>query len=338
MSQSSSPDYRYTGEAKYQPSLDTFDAEGRRYYPYFPGEELGKAVNLAIALELPLLLEGEPGCGKTRLASAIAYELTRRNTAFLKSKKQKWWDYQIWSVKSTSRAQDGLYTYDAVTRLMEAQLAGADQSLNPDEVQNLRDRVQNKSSYIAEGPLGKAFRNEQYRSVVLIDEIDKADTDFPNDLLDELDLEQPQYAIAETGETIEVPHKPIVLITSNKEKPLPDAFLRRCLYYFVNFPTEERLREIVNNRFPKRNKTQEKLIKTAIDRFLNEIRPMFENVPGSRAPGTSEFLAFMGALMQQPVTQAKKELAQLADPSGQALLGTLLKSWRDQEIFRQQSR
>lgn len=232
---SMSYDYTYTADAKYQPPQEgVTDDQGRWYYPYIPSKDLKQAVNLAIALQRPLLLEGEPGCGKTRLAGSIAYELTQKHLKKRGRAAQQWWDYQIWNVKSSSRARDGLYTYDAVARLRDAQLMGSNpqqlqEYLGEEESLQLKERLGDRKQYREYGPLGEALRNQELRSVVLIDEIDKADSDFPNDLLMELDTLG--FEIPETGEKAPPPkEKPIIIITSNREKPLPDPFLRRCLY------------------------------------------------------------------------------------------------------------
>lgn len=209
---------------KYQGRKQPSPEECERYglQPYLPSEPLIEAVNLTIFLKKrPLLLKGDPGCGKTRLAQAVAYELGL--------------PYEPWYIQSTTKARDGLYTYDAVGRLHDAQLARFDEEQ--------RSKVKNSSEYIEMGPLGRAFQNSQ-RTVVLIDEIDKADIDFPNDLLMELD--QGWFDVEETRERVWAKTKPIVLTTSNNEKDLPDAFLRRCLFYYMEFPPRDRLIEIIN--------------------------------------------------------------------------------------------
>jgi MoxR-like ATPase len=332
-------DYTYTGDDTYQPPQSgAVDNQGRRYYPYIPGDDLKEAVNLAIALKRPLLLEGEPGCGKTRLAGAIAYEFTQKYLAGQMDDKGEplWWDYQIWTVKSTLRARDGLYTYDAVARLRDAQLVGSDpkrlqEYLGEDESEYLKERLKDKTKYREFGSLGKALQAPKYRSIVLIDEIDKADSDFPNDLL--LELDQLCFEIPETGEKIPTPEdeqKPIILITSNREKPLPEPFLRRCLYFYVGFP-EKQLQEIIEKRFGKLKRGQEVLIADAIAHFY-EVRKLLERQPGSRPPGTSEILEFLTALKSLPLKQAKADLENLAERL--PLLGTLLKTKSDQDLYR----
>ena len=337
-------DYRYTGEV--QPAADgERDDRGRIYHPYLPSDALVEAVNLAIDLNRPLLLEGEPGCGKTRLAGAVAYELTQKNLAGQTDGESKWWPYYIWNVKSTSHARDGLYTYDAVARLRDAQLVGSDPErlqafLEPLEAQHLKQRLQDRRQYRSFGPLGQAILQETvgevlpakgYRPILLIDEIDKADSDFANDLL--LELDELRFEIPETGEDIPTPAcKPIVLITSNREKPLPEPFLRRCLYFYVTFPTKAQLEKIVETRFGADTATDE-LLEAALNRF-GEIREVLENRPGSRSPGTSEFLEFLTALRNKNAQDARSDLENLAERL--PLLGTLLKTQPDQELYRRE--
>jgi MoxR-like ATPase len=240
----------FTGQVQPQPG-EIY--KGRPIYPYLPSRELVNAVNLAIYLERPLFLRGEPGCGKTQLALAVAYKLGL--------------DFETWYVKSTSRAKDGLYIYDAVGRLRDAQLA-ASGVLTPDNKQRFED----PTSYIYLGPLGRAFENEN-PTVVLIDEIDKADIDFPNDLLLELDEKLIKVEEVRTGrQELEIRAKaaPIVFITSNDEKALPDPFLRRCLFHFIRFPNFEQIVQIVKARFPE---IAEELSEKSVSRFL-ELREL----------------------------------------------------------------
>lgn len=334
-------DYTFTADkSQYQPpQRGVSDPEGRVYYPYVPSKALKEAVNLAIALKRPLLLEGEPGCGKTRLAGAVVYEFTKK---YLKGKKDEqdnplWWDYYIWNVKSSSRARDGLYTFDAVARLRDAQLIGSDperlqQYLEKDEYESLAKRLRNKTLYRTFGPLGEALQQTEYRPIVLIDEIDKADSDFPNDLL--LELDEMRFEIPETGEKVPRPEqqtvKPIIIITSNREKPLPDPFLRRCLYFYVDFPDKDRLIDIITKRFGKLNRTQKQLVTVAIEHF-EEIRELLQDQPGSRPPGTSEILEFLTAIWDQPIEIALQEIKTLAKRS--PLLGILLKTRKAQQIY-----
>lgn len=211
-------DLIYTGETRWQ------SAER----PYLPEPGLVQAVNLAIVLERPLLLKGAPGSGKSSLAAAIAHELGQRHGVS--------WPFEVWPIRSTSQARDGLYSFDGVARLRDAQLAarGTAVDIHP-------------RRYMRLGPLGRAFTSPR-RAVVLIDNIDRADIDFPNDLLIELD--EKKFHVVETGEWIVAQTHPIVIVTSSDEKVLPPAFLRRCLFYYLEFPTRERFLEIMAARFP----------------------------------------------------------------------------------------
>ncbi|BAY45966.1 hypothetical protein SAMD00079811_35730 [Scytonema sp. HK-05] len=326
---------QYAGEPQ-PPQAGIKDLNQRVYYPYIPSEDLKEAVNLAISLNRPLLLEGEPGCGKTRLAGAVVYEFTQKYLGGQKDEngEQKWWDYYIWNIKSTTRARDGLYTYDAVARLRDAQLMGTDpqrleEFLGRYETKKLKTRLQNKKNYLEFGALGKALQEHSHRPILLIDEIDKADGDFANDLL--LELEELRFEVPETGERFPTPeHKPIIFITSNREKPLPEPFLRRCLYFFVDFPDNNRLQQIIEQRFGKQL-NKKKLIEQAIKRFY-DIRKMLENQPGSRPPGTSEFIEFLIALLnKEDIKKALEDLEELSERL--PLLGTLLKTKQDQDLY-----
>ncbi|MEH2253538.1 AAA family ATPase [Nostoc sp.] len=288
----------YTG--KVQPQLGERGANRQLLYPYLPNPELVEAVNLAIYLQRPLLLKGEPGCGKTQLASAVAYELGL--------------NLEAWYVKSTSRGRHGLYNYDAVGRLRDAQLAASGR-LTAEQIQ----RIDDPTTYVRWGPLGRAFQQEN-RTVVLIDEIDKADIDFPNDLL--LELDERRFIVEETGQEIEAKAAPIVLITSNDEKDLPDAFLRRCLFHYVEFPSRERLIQIMNALFPK---ASEVLINQAVERFWELREEMKKNQSGaSKKISTSELIDWFKALRRYPEDEALVKLnGKLPYP------GVLLKSWED---------
>lgn len=225
---------------------------------YVVSEELQGAVNVAIALEKPLLIKGEPGTGKTMLASSIAEALGM--------------DLIIWNIKSTTKAKDGLYVYDTVQRLYDAQFGEGD--------------VSDIKKYIKLGKLGEAFNSEK-QIILLIDEIDKADLEFPNDLLWELD--RMEFYIPETKETVKAKIRPIVIITSNAEKELPDAFLRRCIFHYIEFPNAEKMTEIVNVHFPDIEKN---LLNSAMDKFyeIRELRDL------QKKPSTSELLDWLRAL------------------------------------------
>lgn len=299
--------WEYTG--KVQPRLGERGANGQLLYPYLPNPELVEAVNLAIYLERPLLLKGEPGCGKTQLANAVAYELGLK--------------LEAWYVKSTSRGRDGLYTYDAVGRLRDAQLAASGR-LTEEQIQ----RIDDSTTYVRWGPLGRAFQQSQ-RTVVLIDEIDKADIDFPNDLL--LELDQKRFIVEETGQEVEAKAAPIVLITSNDEKDLPDAFLRRCLFHYVEFPSPERLIEIVNSHFPA---SPQALLDKAVVRFL-QLREEMRKDKGEagKKVSTSELIDWFRVLRRYPQDEA---LVKLDGKIPYA--GVLLKTWDDHIRYLRQNR
>jgi len=226
---------------------------------YVATEELMNAVNVAMALEKPLLIKGEPGTGKTMLAESISDALDK--------------DLIVWSIKSTTKAQDGLYVYDTVQRLYDSQFGEGD--------------VADIKKYIKLGKLGEAFTADE-QTVLLIDEIDKADLEFPNDLLWELD--RMEFYIHETKETVKTKNRPIVIITSNAEKELPDAFLRRCIFHYIEFPDEEKMREIVRVHYGDIDK---KLVDDAVKAFY-EIREMDAL---QKKPSTSELLDWLQALM-----------------------------------------
>jgi MoxR-like ATPase len=301
----------------------------RCYESYIPSDELVEVVNLAIALKLPILLEGEPGCGKTKLASALVYQLTQNNLRSEDPSKNttEWWPFYTWTVKSYSRARDGLYTFDAIARLRDAQLLGSAlcQELTKEELASFKD----PKTYRAFGALGDALRCIDRRAVVLIDEIDKADNDFANDLL--LELDEFRFDIPETKESIAAPPEPpIIILTSNREKPLPDAFLRRCLYFSIDFPKADALSDIVKARSAtKLTRSRQKLLTNAIGTF--ELVRGAMSPPGTRPPGTSEFLRFWEALCQKEVAEATTILDDLPDHI--PMLGLLLKTKSDQELY-----
>ncbi|ESA34526.1 atpase [Leptolyngbya sp. Heron Island J] len=297
----------YTG--KKQPKLGERDPTTQRpLSPYLPSEDLIEVVNLAIFLERPLLLKGEPGCGKTCLAQAVAYELGL--------------PFEAWYVKSTSQAKNGLYSYDAVGRLRDSQLA-ANKLLISEKLLRINDPM----AYIRWGPLGKAFQSER-RSVVLIDEIDKADIDFPNDLL--LELDELRFVVEELDHEIEATFPPIVFITSNDEKDLPDAFLRRCLFHYVEFPDHERLVMILQSMFPE---TSVELTDRAIDRFL-KLRCEMQATGGitMKMASTSELIDWFRVLKRFPKDEALSKL------DGKLPFGSvLIKSWEGHQRYLRQS-
>lgn len=225
---------------------------------YVASEELMASVNIAIALKKPLLIKGEPGTGKTMLAEAVAKALGKK--------------LLIWNIKSTTKAQEGLYVYDTIQRLYDGQFG--------------EEGVDDIARYIKLGKLGEAFDSEE-QVVLLIDEIDKADLEFPNDLLWELD--QMEFYIHETKRTVKAKHRPIVIITSNAEKELPDAFLRRCIFHYIDFPDQALMEEIVRTHYPD---VEEKLLKDAMEVFY-WIRSMKDI---RKKPSTSELIDWINAL------------------------------------------
>jgi len=261
---------------------------------YIATKDLQLAVNAAITLERPLLIKGEPGTGKTMLAEELAESL---GTELIQ-----------WHIKSTTKAQQGLYEYDAVSRLRDSQLGD--------------DRVHDISNYIVKGKLWEAFSAEK-RPVLLIDEIDKADIEFPNDLL--LELDKMEFFVYETQERVVAKQRPIVIITSNNEKELPDAFLRRCFFHYIQFPNPEEMQEIVNVHFPDLKK---KLLDEALKAFF-EIR----DVPGlKKKPSTSELIDWLKLLVAEDIPPEA-----LHSKDGKAamppLYGALLKNEQDIHLF-----
>ena len=260
---------------------------------YIATDDLMVAVNAAITLERPLLIKGEPGTGKTELARQVAKAL---NTPLLE-----------WNIKSTTKAQQGLYEYDAVSRLRDSQLGD--------------EKVNDVANYIKKGMLWQAFEATE-RVVLLIDEIDKADIEFPNDLLQELD--RMDFHVYETGETIKAAHRPIVIITSNNEKELPDAFLRRCFFHYIKFPEAETLKAIVDVHFPG---IKQSLVQEALTQFY-EIR---ETQGLKKKPSTSEVLDWLKLLLADDLDAA--DLKRDAKDSLPKLHGALLKNEQDVHLF-----
>jgi MoxR-like ATPase len=260
---------------------------------YVATDDLRIAVNAAIALERPLLVKGEPGTGKTELARRVAGALGLRLIE--------------WSVKSTTRAQQGLYEYDAVSRLRDGQLGDA--------------RVRDVANYIRRGKLWEAFDAEE-KVVLLIDEIDKADIEFPNDLLQELD--RMEFFVYETGETVRAKRRPIVIITSNNEKELPDAFLRRCFFHYIRFPDADTLAKIVEVHFPGVKQT---LLREALSQFF-----ALRETPGlKKKPSTSEALDWIRLLTADDLDA--EDLRRSPRETLPRLHGALLKNEQDVHLF-----
>jgi len=261
---------------------------------YVATSDLSMAVNAAARLARPLLIKGEPGTGKTMLAEEVAQTMGMRLVQ--------------WHIKSTTKAQQGLYEYDAVSRLRDSQLGD--------------DKVHDIKNYIKKGKLWEAFDADE-QVVLLIDEIDKADIEFPNDLL--LEIDKMEFHVYETGETIKAKHRPIVIITSNNEKELPDAFLRRCFFHFIAFPDRETMEQIVEVHFPK---LKGELVKEALDVFFD-----VRKVPGlKKKPSTSELVDWLKLLMSDDIPEdilADRDPTKAIPP----LYGALVKNEQDVQLL-----
>ena len=261
---------------------------------YIASDDLAMSVNAAIALEKPLLIKGEPGTGKTMLAEQIAESTGMRLIQ--------------WHIKSTTKAHQGLYEYDAVSRLRDSQLGD--------------NKVADVANYIKKGKLWESFAADE-RVVLLIDEIDKADIEFPNDLLQELD--RMEFFVYETGETIKAVNRPVIIITSNNEKELPDAFLRRCFFHFINFPDRATMKSIVDVHYPE---IQKNLVEQALEVFF-ELR----EIPGlKKRPSTSELIDWLKLLMSDDVPD---DILQQRDQSKAIppLYGALIKNEQDVQLL-----
>ena len=259
---------------------------------YIATDELILAVNSSITIERPLLIKGEPGTGKTQLAEELAKHL----------------DTEIisWHVKSSSKAQHGLYEYDTVSRLRDSQFG--------------EEKVKDISNYIKKGPLWRAFEAKK-KVVLLIDEIDKADLEFPNDLL--LELDKMEFYVYELQKKIQSKNRPIVIITSNNEKELPDAFLRRCFFHYIKFPDENTLKKIIEVHFPK---IKSKMVNSALQKFFD-----VRNTPGlKKKPSTSELIDWLQLLLSDDIDPSSLNDEKNALPS---LYGALLKNEQDVEMF-----
>ena len=262
---------------------------------YIATDELIEAVNASITLEKPLLIKGEPGTGKTKLAEEIALKF---DTKLIK-----------WNIKTTTKAHQGLYEYDAVSRLRDSQLGN--------------DKVNDVANYIKKGVLWNSFISKK-RPVLLIDEIDKADIEFPNDLLQELDTME--FFVYETGEFIKAKQRPIVIITSNNEKDLPDAFLRRCFFHYINFPDVNTLEQIVKVHYPNIKKN---LVNASINSFLS----VRDTAGIKKKPSTSELLDWLKLILADDIDAqdlVKKNNKNILPP----LYGALLKNEADVELFQ----
>ncbi len=262
---------------------------------YIATDDLSMAVNAAVTLQRPLLIKGEPGTGKTMLAEEVAKSLGKKLIC--------------WHIKSTTKAQQGLYEYDAVSRLRDSQLG--------------ENKVHDIGNYIKKGKVWQAFAADE-QVVLLIDEIDKADIEFPNDLLVELD--QMEFSVYETGQQIKAKYRPIIIITSNNEKELPDAFLRRCFFHYINFPDKQTMQAIVDVHYPD---IQKQLVKAALDVFFQ-----LREVPGlKKKPSTSELIDWIKLLLADNIPLEllqNKDIKEAIPP----LYGALLKNEQDVDLIQ----
>lgn len=314
--------YKLSDDAEYKGKIEGItEKTEERIAPYFPGDKLVKAVEYARILKRPLLLRGEPGCGKTKLAQAVAYELYGENY------RDKYFE---WHIKSTSKAREGLYVFDHLARLRDVELLRRRGGTLPPENED------NHLKYRRFGPLGKAFLNTQNGpSVLLIDEIDKADLDFPNDLL--LELDQKRFYIEETDEKIIAEEAPIIFITSNDEKELPNAFLRRCVYHYIDPPSIKDLiriaeanAEVLEARFEKA--MPQPMIKRIVERFGALRTDLKANPDVDKVPSTSELIDWLKVIYFHFLKGAIKEDELF---SGELMFkDVLLKSKDDQKIVK----
>lgn len=310
---------KYKGKIQPDPGI-YYEPIKREIYPYTAEDELIEVVNLAIELGMPLLLEGEPGCGKSRLAHSLVYEFNQPYENEENEDKKYPIKYYEWTVQSTSKAEESLYQYDYIGRLQAAQIKD---SLTQSSVTTTKTNQQESSStkktedkdpanpkdWVNLQPLGKAFKrsqDDQEQSVVLIDEIDKADRDFPNDLL--LAIESRCFFVKETQERIQANQDslPLIIITSNQEKNLPNAFLRRCIYHYIEFPNLDRLIKILTERFTDAEKD---VIIEAVNRFMQVREAQEDNKPpGEKKVSTSELIFWFKSLLKYEPDIIKKKL------------------------------
>ena len=311
------PTFQYDPEKKRgRFAVDERDLIEDAIPPYIPDGDLQRAVHLAQVLQRPLLLRGEPGCGKTKLAQAVAYEW------YGSDYRQHYFE---WHIKSNSKAQEGLYTFDHISRLRDANLARHQEAGPGADVEDLK-------RYRRFGPLGQAFAvsAREQPAIVLIDEIDKADIDFPNDLL--LELDELRFRIPETTEEVRAAFPPLIFITSNQERELPGAFLRRCLYHFIEFPEGDKLAAIIAANFPDMMEKQGALVTKALERF-HKLRAAIDQDPNvSKNVSTSELIDWFRAIDHE--WRATGEVKGLEEEARLPYHQVLLKSYND--LFREE--